>query len=418
MTRPARPVRPTRTHLADLRGASRMAFDATAGVVDVVERMHRTIQRVPLPLGRHVTERTSGITGLVYRSVRGSVNLLGRGLNATLEPLEQWLPAGESSPTRDVWVSVVNGIYGDYLAETGNPLAIDMSLRFQGVEVDPRQSGSWLTAQGRPEPSRRILLLVHGLCMSDSQWTHEGYSHGAALADAFGYTPLHLRYNSGRHIADNGRDLANLLEQLVHHWPVAVDDLTILGHSMGGLVARSACLHAQVSGRQWLQHLRHMAFLGTPHHGSPLERGGHGLDYVLDLSPYSAPIARIGRFRSAGIKDLRHGTITADPEQDQRLPRGVHCYAAAAVLGSRRSPVADRLVGDGLVPLESALGRHRVRSRSLGIPKGNQWIGFEMGHLELLHRPEVYAQLHAWLDPLVARRSGSTAGGDDAPVSA
>jgi hypothetical protein len=142
-----------------------------------------------------------------------------------------------------------------------------------------------------------------------------------------------------------------------------------------------------------------MAFLGTPHHGSPLERGGHGLDYVLELSPYSAPIARIGKFRSAGIKDLRHGTITADTDQNKRLPKGVRCYAVAAVLGPRRSLVADRLVGDGLVPLESALGRHRVRSRALGIPKANQWIGFEMGHLELLHRPEVYAQLHAWLDP-------------------
>jgi pimeloyl-ACP methyl ester carboxylesterase len=403
MTRPARPVRPNRTHLADLRGASRMAFDATAGIVDVVERMHRTIQRVPLPLGRHVTERTSGITGLVYRGVRGSVGLLGRGLDATLEPLEQWLPEGESSPARDVGISVINGIYGDYLAQSGNPLAIDMSLRFQGADVDPRQAASWLAAQDLPAPSRKILLLVHGLCMSDSQWTHEGYSHGVALADAFGYTLLHLRYNSGRHIADNGRDLANLLEQLLQHWPVAVDDLTILGHSMGGLVARSACLHAQASGQPWLQRLRHMVFLGTPHHGSPLERGGHGLDYVLDLSPYSAPIARIGKFRSAGIKDLRHGTITADLGQDRRLPRGVHCYAAAAVLGPRRSLLADRLVGDGLVPLESALGRHRIRRQALGIPKGNQWIGFEMGHLELLHRPEVYAQLHAWLDPSAQR---------------
>ena len=132
MTRPTRPIRPTRTHLADLRGASRMAFDATAGLVDVVERMHRTIQRVPLPLGRHVNEPTRGITGLVYRSVRGSVNLLGRGLNATLEPLEQLLPPGESSPARDVWVSVVNGIYGDYLAQSGNPLAIEMSLALPG----------------------------------------------------------------------------------------------------------------------------------------------------------------------------------------------------------------------------------------------------------------------------------------------
>jgi hypothetical protein len=395
-----------------------MAIDATAGIVDVVERMHRTVQRVPLPLGRHVDEPTRGITGFVYRSVRGSVGLLGRGLDATLGPLEQWLPAGESSPARDSWLSVVNGIYGDHLERSGNPLAIGMSLRCQGAEFDVQDAGPSMQALGLPAPTRKILLLVHGLCMSDAQWTHDGHNHGAALAEALGYTPLYLRYNSGRHIADNGRDLAGLLQRLVTHWPVPVEELSLLCHSMGGLVARSACLHAQTSDHAWRRSLRHLVFLGTPHHGSPLERGGHGLDYVLDLSPYSAPIARIGKFRSAGIKDLRHGTISQDSAQDTGLPSGVQCYAAAAVLAPKRSLVADRLTGDGLVPLDSALGRHRVRSRALGFPKANQWVGYEMGHLELLHRPEVYARLRAWLAPPDAVRSEPEAGQDAPAVNA
>jgi hypothetical protein len=392
-----------------------MAFDATSGIVNVVERMHRTVQRVPLPLGRHVNEPTRGITGLVYRSVRGSVGLLGRGLDATLGPLEQWLPAGESSPQRDAWLSVVNGIYGDHLERSGNPFAIGMSLRCQGVDFDVRQAGLSLQAMGLPAPTGKILLLVHGLCMSDAQWTHQGHNHGTALADDLGYTLLYVRYNSGRHIADNGRDLSLILQQLVTHWPVPVNELSLLCHSMGGLVARSACLHAQAADQCWRRSLRNIVFLGTPHHGSPLERGGHGLDYVLDLSPYSAPIARIGKFRSAGIKDLRHGTISHDRDEVARLPSGVQCYAAAAVLGPKRSLVADRLVGDGLVPLDSALGRHRVRSRALGFPKANQWVGYEMGHLELLHRPEVYARLHAWLGPPAAA-SGEPVAGQEAPA--
>ena len=166
---------------------------------------------------------------------------------------------------------------------------------------------------------------------------------------------------------------------------------------MGGLVARSACHHAESRRHAWPKHLRKLVFLGTPHHGSPLERGGHGLDYLMSLSPYSAPLTRLGKSRSAGIRDLRHGSIARGTHGPVPLPMGVKCYAAAAMLGSHRSVVAERLVGDGLVPLDSALGRHTDRTHSLRIPKSRQWIGSQMGHLELLSRPEVYRQLESWL---------------------
>jgi pimeloyl-ACP methyl ester carboxylesterase len=343
--------------------------------------MHRTIQRLPGPLGERVEEATRGITGLVYRSIRGGMSVVGRGLDLSLAPLAAALPAGDSTPGRDVVVSIVNGIYGDHLARTGNPLAIEMTL----------------LRQGAPAPTGKLLVLVHGLCMSDRQWHHEGYSHGAALSDEFGYTPLYLRYNSGLHIADNGERFAELLETTVGNWPRPVEELTIIGHSMGGLVARSACHAADQRGYGWRKHVRRLVFLGTPHYGSPLERGGHRLDYLLDLSPYSAPFTRLGKTRSAGIQDLRHGTITHRDHETVPLPSGVDCYAAAATLASRRGLVADRLLGDGLVPLDSALGRHADRTRALRIPKARQWIGHEMRHLELLHRPEVYAQLRTWL---------------------
>ena len=388
---------PNRTQLADLRGVTRMAIDASAGVADIVERMHRTIQLRPGPLGAAATDTTRGITGFVYRSVRGGMRLVGHGIDAGLAPLAALLPEGESTPERDAFLSAVNGVYGDYLERTANPLALDMCLRLRGSRIDPESPSSAIEkASGQP-PNGRLLLLVHGLCLNDWQWTRDGHDHGAALADEHHYTPLYLRYNTGLNVATNGQSLADLLETVVAHWPQPVEELVIVGHSMGGLVARSACHHGRAAGQAWVDHLRKMVFLGTPHHGAPLERGGHRLDFVMDLSPYSAPFTQIGRMRSAGIQDLRHGSITGEPDVFVPLPDEVRCYAIAATLAQRRGLVAERLLGDGLVPLDSALGRHADPARNFTLPKQRQWIGYEMGHLELLSRAEVYAQLSRWL---------------------
>jgi pimeloyl-ACP methyl ester carboxylesterase len=272
-----------------------------------------------------------------------------------------------------------------------------MSLRYQGRPIDPTRPAASLLPTAGGSPSGKLLLLVHGLCMNDLHWRRDGHDHGAALADETGGIALYLRYNSGLSVCENGRALSALLDTLLPHWPCPVEELTILGHSMGGLLARSACFHAAQGGHTWLERLRRLVFLGTPHHGAPLERGGQRLDQVLNLSPYSAPLARLGKARSAGIQDLRHGTITIGGPDFVPLPAGVECFAAAAALGSKRNLLAERLVGDGLVPLDSALGLHRDAARTLAIANSNQWIGYEMGHLELLSRPEVYAQLKRWL---------------------
>jgi len=386
----------TGMNVSDVRGAGRMLFDASAGLVEIVERMHRTIQRRPSAIGQSIVRAAPGITGFIYQSIRSSMGLLGHGLDSALARFEGMLPAGETTPGRDVFMSIVNGIYGDYLARTGNPLAIEMHLHHDGAALDIANPAAHFEVAGRAMPTGRLLVLAHGLCMSVQQWTHQGYSHGATLAEELGWTPLYLRYNSGLQVAENGRLFAELLQFLVRHWLRPVEELAIVGHSMGGLVARGACLAGEELHHGWLRHLRKLVFLGTPHHGVPLERGAHGLDYLLELSPYSAPFTRLGKARSAGIQDLRRGTITLGGHRFVPLPNGVDCYAIAATMGARRSLLADRFVGDGLVPLNSALGRHADRGRSLGFPKTQQWVGYQMGHLELLHRPEVYAQLRAW----------------------
>src|SRR5664280_386320 len=333
---------PSRALLSDLRGAAKMTFDATVGAIDVVERMHRTIKARPSPLGEAPQDPPNGNTGRVYRAVRGGVRLVGWGLDASLDTVANLLPEADTGPRRDALVAAVNGIYGDYLARTSNPLASEMSLRLRGRPIDVAgPADSILAAAGKP-PTGKLLILVHGLCMNDLQWRRHGHDHGDALAEELGCTVLYLRYNSGLQTGENGRAFSALLETLVEKWPCPLDE-------------------------------------------------------VLDLSPYSAPLTRLGKARSAGIQDLRHGAITTGGPDFVPLPAGVECYAAAATLGSRGSLLAERLVGDGLVPLDSALGRHKDAALTLGFAKSHQWIGYEMGHLELLCRPEVHAQLRTWL---------------------
>jgi len=385
-----------RSQLSDLRGGMRMAIDATDTVADVVEKMHRTIQLRPGPLGASTTDRPSGIAGLVYRCVRGGTRLVGRAVDAGLIGATVLLPDGESSPALDAYRSAANGVYGDYLLRTKNPLAIDMSLRHHGRRVDIHDPSSVLAQHGEAASGNKLLVLVHGLCMNDRQWHRDGHDHGAGLAAELGYLPLYLCYNSGLHIASNGRLLADMLETLVGNWTTPLDEVVIMGHSMGGLVARSACHHARQAGLEWPKFLRKLVFLGTPHHGAPLERGGHGLDLVMNLSPYSMPLTRLSKARSVGITDLRHGAVS-EGKEIVPLPSGVKCYAAAAVRAAKRSLLSERLIGDGLVPLDSALGRHRDKARVLPIPANRQWVGYGMGHRELLSHPDVYRQIATWL---------------------
>ena len=221
---------------------------------------------------------------------------------------------------------------------------------------------------------------------------------------------LYLLYNSGLHVSINGHALAQLLERQLDAWPQKVQRLVLLGHSMGGLLARSAWHYATQAGMAWPARVSDIVFLGTPHHGAPLERAGHWVDIVLGATPYAAPFARLGKVRSAGITDLRHGNLLdedwvgrnrfargPDRRQPLPLPGGVRCFSAAACLGAQSDDVKGRLLGDGLVPLDSALGRHADPGRTLGFPEDRQWVGYGMNHMGLLGRPEVFDKLKQWL---------------------
>ncbi len=384
-------------HPADIRGFSRLVIHAATGVTDMVEAVHHTVTFQPRPLDPTAPLRTRGITGFVYQSVRNVTQVVGGALDLSLTPVIALLDQVESTEKREALLAALNGVLGDQLAATHNPLAIHMTLR----QHDPAAFD---------QNNRKIIVFAHGLCMNDLQWARQGDDQSRALAADLGYTPLYLHYNSGLHIAANGHAFANLLEDTLAAWPEMVDELVIVGHSMGGLLARSAYHYATAANMQWPRLLRKLVFLGTPHHGSPLERGGNWIDVFLTASPVLAPIARLGQIRSAGITDLRYGNLrdedrvsadrfarTGDARQPLPLPTGVKCYAAAAVRGKRTANPTGALLGDGLVPLDSALGRHADPRLALAIPPSQQWVRYGMGHLELLWQPEVFAQVREWL---------------------
>lgn len=416
MPLPSRPKALQHLRASDLRGVVQLATQATRGVARMAEGVHQSVWGSMGVPGGKMTGTTRGLTGLIYQTVQGVTQLVGSGADALLARLQPLLDAADATapetPQREAVLAALNGVLGDRLAASANPLATRMQLRHAGERLDWADPS---TLPAKSTVSGKLLIVIHGLCMNDLQWTHttatgDVRNHATALA-ALGYTPVYVRYNTGLHTSDNGAALAAELGQLMAHWPVPVTEISVLAHSMGGLVTRSAVRQAGPSA-PWLKVLKNIVFLGTPHHGAPLERAGNWVDVMLGATPYSRPFAKLGQLRSAGITDLRYGFVSPQDWQgrnrfqkgpDRRtlapLPEGVACYTVAATTATKRSALADRLLGDGLVPLRSALGLHDDTHRTLVFAKPNQCIAYKMNHMELLHRPEVTAQLLAWLTP-------------------
>jgi pimeloyl-ACP methyl ester carboxylesterase len=401
--------RPMASLVDQLRGTTRLAVEATRAVTGLVQEMHHVIGGGPELLGRPFLELTKLLSDPAYDGIRSVTDVIDAGLELALEGLAPLLE--RAGVDRSALLAVLNGVLGDYLAETKNPLALPMELRVDGQPLALTPEA--LTA--RFPAGDRLLVLVHGSSADDTCWQRKGHDHGASLALACGFTPLALRYNSGLHVSQNGSALSLLLEQLVRSWPRPVRELVLLGHSMGGLVSRSACLEAEAQGHGWPAKLGALVTLGTPHHGAPLERGGNWVDVLLEGNRYSAPLAKLGRIRSAGVTDLRFGNVLEahwagrdrfEFGDDQRgpmtLPAGVRCYAVAAT----RSPktTGDGLLGDGLVTVDSALGKDVKPERTLRFDE--TLVVPAAGHLDLLDRAEVAQQLIAWLGPAPRPRAG------------
>jgi pimeloyl-ACP methyl ester carboxylesterase len=314
----------------------------------------------------------------------------------------------------DALIGAVNGIWGDWLARTDNGLGLPLAFRRNGRDL---ALGAAALRAAYPEAGGRIAVFVHGLCCDEQSWllyaerddNGQPLTYGSRLRQELGYTPLYLRYNSGRHISDNGEDLARALQGLVEHWPVKLQRIALIGHSMGGLVIRSACHYALAQGLGWADKVTQVVCLGSPHQGAPLEKIGNVATAVLGAIDITRPIATAINSRSAGIKDLRHGAVRAedwrdlDPDAllgDTRqpatpLPKARYHYVGAT-LGPENHAIG-LLIGDGLVRGSSAAGRHREEARRVGFKDGDGHLLARLHHMQLLNHPEVYAHLARWL---------------------
>ncbi len=337
-----------------------------------------------------------------FQSLLDDVNTrLKQNTELAQTSIKNLLENGGSSYPAAAVVATLNGLFGDTLLEKKHRFAQRMSIRDQKQDLVLEKSQ---LERQLSDVQPRIILCVHGWCMSDVQWTRKGVDHGRQLAQ-FGYTPVYLRYNTGRHISENGEDFSHFLEQLITEWPCEVKELVLLGHSMGGLVSRSACHYAQQHDHSWLSALTTLVTLGSPHNGAPLAKLACWLDAQIDDTPSLKAFASIADVRSNGSRDLSRGVIFHEAWRDGQqgvfshipLPPNVKCFAAASCLGSDIHDEKNRLLGDGLVPVASALGEARGHISRLGFPLDNLWVAGGISHLGLLNDPQVVQQVQSWI---------------------
>ncbi len=290
---------------------------------------------------------------------------------------------------------MLNGVIGDSLAALKSNLAIKMQL------IGKNKTG-------------KLCIFVHGLCATEAAWYYAKNptkSYGTLLQKDLGFDPIFVRYNSGLHISTNGKQLAKLLSQFLSTAPV--QEIIFFGHSMGGLVVRSACHYAQKSKAPWIKAISKIFLIGTPHHGNDYEKLGNLTTRVLKLVPnlFTNGIAWLGNRRSAGIKDLRFGNLLDedwrghDPDalwQDNRHPvpllENVKYYIIAGSLAKKKDNIFTQYFGDGMVPMRTAAGRSFNKSRTLLFLQDHFKIIKGVSHPKLSRHPKVYKQIQKWCE--------------------
>lgn len=412
----------------ELRATAAVGARVATDVVSVVEGVHRAVARRALgPFGTAaLPARTvhNGVAAAVYQGVRWGTRLSGAAAGQALYLLGPASgPAGRTRRGNQA-LSVLNAFAGDRLARDGSALAIRTAVRREGADV-PVESDALRAAF--PTATPRVAVLVHGLAETEMSWrpvVADGsqVDYTGALRSELGYTPAHVRYNSGRHVSENGAELCDLLGRLADRWPVAPEEILLVGHSMGGLVIRSACHIGALESRSWVSLVRHVVYLGTPHLGAPLARVAGLAGWGLSRLPETRPFAPLVNGSSDGVKDLRFGYLSEqdwsgcesdecrrDHRTDTPLLATANHYTFGVTLSARPTSLGGRLVGDLLVQPSSAHGRRRRRQAIPFPPEGRRRLG-GLNHFDLLRSPEVWNEVRALLAP-AADVDGCASGG-------
>ncbi len=422
-----------------IRGFVDLVFDVVEETTNLVERTHdavveRSVRRfAPIEPAKSTARIVSGvetaISGGVFETVRilngvsrFTVNAIAdvaeAGMDLSPNPIETELatPVASSAAGTAAWYvdylqSSINGFFGDYLARKNSRLDLGMTLRHHGRHLPATREAF---AAAFANPTRKVCVFIHSLAATEWLWSLSSQAHygdpdvtfGKRLRDDLGYTPLYLRYNTGRHISENGKALAELISEALDAYPVPVEEIALVGHSMGGLVARSAAHYAREHDHPWVDRLRHVACIGSPHLGAPLEKAVNVFTNVLrkvDAAGAQVP-AELLDARSAGVKDLRYGYIIdeewagQDPDQvfaDARrnvpLVDGVGYYFLAATISRDPEHPLGQLLGDLMVRLPSASGQHPEHARRIHFSDGRVFPG--MDHIHIANHPKVYEAL-------------------------
>ncbi len=331
-----------------------------------------------------VQKSAAASVGAVHKSATVALSAVQKSASVSIEAIEL-LTEIKGRP-----LSVLNGVVGDTLAAQNSKLTIEMSL------IGKKQGD-------------RLCICVHGLCASEASWQFfedPTKSYGSLLEKDCGYAPINVIYNSGLHISTNGQLLAKLVSELCNNSSDPINEIIFIGHSMGGLVVRSACHYAQKSNAPWIKKISKVFLLGTPHHGNDYEKLGNLTSKVLKLVP---AIAKLGNKRSAGIKDLRFGYLLdedwleQDPDtlwQDNRHPvhllEEVDYYVIAGSLAKESDNIFTQYFGDGMVPAHTAAGRSLRKSKTIPFLRKHFKMIKGVSHQGLARHSKVYQQIRKW----------------------
>jgi pimeloyl-ACP methyl ester carboxylesterase len=410
-TLPAVPA--PRSELAQWRGAADLGGRLFGQLTQRVHEWHRAISDLPFgalaqapglrETSAPVRALHDGITDGVYTAVHLTGTTLIDAATQILRTAERTSFA-LARPQRDLGangaqlIAAIGGLVGDDMAARRNPLTPRLGFYRDNRRLDLRADA---LAAAYPDARPRLAIFVHGLCCTEHAWSlyrdeqpADAADYGARFA-ALGYTPLYLRYNSGLHISQNGRLLARALDRLLAAWPLAVDDIVLVGHSMGGLVARAAAHSGARRAAPWTGKVSRVFCIGSPHLGAPLEQVVNIGVARMQNHALTRPLARILGIRSAGIKDLRQGSTHDSDWRGRDLdalgptPRaaiaridGARYHFLGSTLGNGTDDRLARTLGDGLVNLPSATAREFADADSATLTR--------VHHLRLLNHPLVW----------------------------
>jgi pimeloyl-ACP methyl ester carboxylesterase len=409
----------------EYREAGALGAELLGELTELVHGVHSAIAgrvfRYVGPPAAPVRVAHSAIADGVYGALRVGGGRLAKAAGLLLGRREA--PPPSKTTAGSIVIGAVNGLLGGELDERTSPLAVRMGLWADGQEVLPTRPGLRRTY---PDATPRLVVFAPGLGETEEAWRlhatdHYGdpkSTHGARLRRDLGYSPVYLRYNTGRHISDNGRQFSDLLERVVTNWPVPVREVVLVGHSMGGLVIRSACYAAEETGATWVGHVKHLVYLGSPHFGAPLAQLVHVGSWGLAKLPETAPVAGLLNRRSVGIRDLRYGTIVeADwkdldpdalrgrrPSEIPLMPEATHYYVGATLTRDKKHPLG-RVLGDALVQFPSASGRTKRRRLEFDLDNGRHIGG--LNHMDSAE-PSAGLRAHPYL---VGRSAAGCRGG-------